>query len=186
MNKLAIDIKSRTYYLDQNSKPRFNWHNSKGKKFVGQFYQAVESNEIQDVNNTIVKIDKNGYGTFKVYLNENLTRKNNPRSLIRYCLDDKGNSIINSLSVESFLQPRIIKKDKQQNILIDTCIIGDSISGLYYETNSQHCRRAADWKNFVGPRMRVMGLLYPAMQQIVDLYNFNEMHLGSMKRAFDI
>jgi hypothetical protein len=34
--------------------------------------------------------------------------------------------------------------------------------------------------------MRVMGLLYPAMQKIVDLYNFKEIHLGSMKRAFDI
>jgi hypothetical protein len=34
--------------------------------------------------------------------------------------------------------------------------------------------------------MRVMGLLYPSMHKIVDLYNFKEINLGSMKRAFDI
>ena len=136
MNKLAIDIKSRTYYLDQMGNKSFNWYNSHGVKFVGQFQQAVESINTENVNTenvnrTIVKIDKNGYGTFRVYLNENITRKNNPRSLIRDSLDDKGNSIINSLSVESFISPTIIKKGKLSIIPI----IGDSISGLYYETN---------------------------------------------------
>lgn len=31
-----------------------------------------------------------------------------------------------------------------------------------------------------------MGLLYPAMQKIVNLYTFNQVDLEAMKRAFDI
>lgn len=40
--------------------------------------------------------------------------------------------------------------------------------------------------NTVGPELRKMGLLYPAMQRIVDLYNFNGLVMGAMKRAFDV
>ena len=43
-----------------------------------------------------------------------------------------------------------------------------------------------DWVNTVGPELRKMGLLYPAMQRIVDLYNFKDVTMPAMKRAFDI
>ena len=31
-----------------------------------------------------------------------------------------------------------------------------------------------------------MALMYPAMQRIVDLYNFQNMSMAGMKRAFDV
>lgn len=60
------------------------------------------------------------------------------------------------------------------------------MSGTYFESNRDLGEQTPDWKNYVGPRLRLMGLLYPAMQKIVNLYSFNQVHLDSMKRAFDI
>ena len=60
------------------------------------------------------------------------------------------------------------------------------MSGTYFESNSDLGERYPDWKNYVGPRLRLMGLLYPAMQKIVNLYSFNKVDLDAMKRAFDI
>ena len=43
-----------------------------------------------------------------------------------------------------------------------------------------------DWVHDIGPELRKFGLVYPVMQNILDLYNFKEMHLLSMKRCFDV
>ena len=43
-----------------------------------------------------------------------------------------------------------------------------------------------DWVHDVGPLLRQMALMYPAMQRIVDLYNFQNMSMAGMKRAFDV
>ena len=43
-----------------------------------------------------------------------------------------------------------------------------------------------DWVHDVGPILRQMALIYPAMQRIVNLYNFQGMAMGGMKRAFDV
>ena len=40
--------------------------------------------------------------------------------------------------------------------------------------------------NHVGPFLRTMRLMYPAMQKIVDLYNFKSIVMPAMKRAFDV
>ena len=40
--------------------------------------------------------------------------------------------------------------------------------------------------NHAGPFLRTMGLMYPAMQKIVDLYNFKSIVMPAMKRAFDV
>ena len=43
-----------------------------------------------------------------------------------------------------------------------------------------------DWIHDIGPYLRSVGLIYPVMQNIVDLYNFKKVHLLSMKRCFDV
>ena len=43
-----------------------------------------------------------------------------------------------------------------------------------------------DWKNEVGPKLRMNALLFPAMQGILDLYSFQNISIDSMKRAFDV
>ena len=43
-----------------------------------------------------------------------------------------------------------------------------------------------DWVHDVGPILRQMALIYPTMQKIVDLYNFQGMSMAAMKRAFDV
>lgn len=40
--------------------------------------------------------------------------------------------------------------------------------------------------NVVGPKLRRMGLIYPSMQKIVDLYDFDGLSMSAMKRAFTI
>lgn len=42
-----------------------------------------------------------------------------------------------------------------------------------------------DWVNFVGPRLRVMAMMYPAMQRLANLYQL-KVTMGAMKRVFSI
>ncbi len=43
-----------------------------------------------------------------------------------------------------------------------------------------------DWLHTVGPKLKLMGLMYPAMQNIIDLYNYDGLSMNAMKRAFEI
>lgn len=43
-----------------------------------------------------------------------------------------------------------------------------------------------DWLHLVGPKLKVMGLMYPSMQKIVDLFNYDGLSMDAMKRAFEI
>jgi hypothetical protein len=118
-----------------------------------------------------VKIDEYGRGQFKVYLNENLTQQNNPRSF-------KGskNPIISSLCLTSTITAKI-RNRSHKNIINspseDTITSIDNISGIYFESNPSKGHQCPDWKNNIGPKLRVVGLMYPAMQNILNLYSFN-------------
>ncbi len=68
----------------------------------------------------------------------------------------------------------------------------EDISATFFQTNKLLYSKdkifniSPDWINYVGPRMRIMGLLYPAMQKIINLYSFMGIDMDAMKRAFDI
>ena len=43
-----------------------------------------------------------------------------------------------------------------------------------------------DWVHDVGPELRKAALLFPQMQKILDLYNFQGLHMNAMRRSFDV
>ena len=43
-----------------------------------------------------------------------------------------------------------------------------------------------DWVHDIGPILRKYALIFPVMQEMLDLYNFKAIRLTAMKRAFDI
>lgn len=116
-------------------------------------------------------------------MNEDLTNLNNPRTLSK--LD--SNPILSSIALEGAIQYSGPGEG-------DAYIYGDDISVTFFETNvnNSHAKgdflnmKTPDWVNYVGPRMRIMGLLYPAMQKIINLYSFMGIDMEAMKRAFDI
>ena len=69
-------------------------------------------------------------------------------------------------------------------------------TGIFYENNikfdknnkpvPQDPYENIDWLHVVGPKLKVMGLMYPSMQKIVDLYNYDGLSMDAMKRAFEI
>ena len=99
----------------------------------------------------------------KFALNEDLTYLNNPRYPIFENLTISGN---------------IIEKNEPKNFnSLDFCC-------LFFHNKPEASK--LDWVSTVGPELRKMGLLYPSMQRIVDLYNFKSLSMPAMKRAFDI
>lgn len=56
---------------------------------------------------------------------------------------------------------------------------------LFFETDPK-IDNVVDWYNDISPILKKMGLLYPSMQKLVDLYTFRGMSMLSMKRAFDV
>ena len=108
----------------------------------------------------------NGKATLKFALNTDLTSKNNPRHDIAKSLSQCGNIFI---------------VDAQDNTISKVV----DFSAIFYETDEVQ-KQKVDWVSDVSPILKMMGLLYPSMQNIVDLYNFENVSMSAMKRAFDI
>jgi hypothetical protein len=162
-------------------KNTYFWKNSTGQHFAPQFNNP--DNDKTSVMTKTIKLDAEGRGSFLLYMNENLTRFNNPRSLVPPKLRGKGfstNPVISSIAITCDLNATFVKNGTEK------IFSQDGVSAIYYESNPDLGEQFPDWKNYVGPRLRVMGLLYPAMQKIIDLYSFKQVNLDSMKRAFDI
>ena len=56
---------------------------------------------------------------------------------------------------------------------------------IFYE-NMPKRDTAVDWVNDISPILKQMGLFYPSMQKIINLYNFRAISMRAMRRAFDI
>lgn len=56
---------------------------------------------------------------------------------------------------------------------------------LFYETQPR-TDNVVDWVRDIGPTLKQMGLLYPSMQKIINLYEFQSVSMRAMRRAFDI
>ncbi len=57
---------------------------------------------------------------------------------------------------------------------------------MFYQNSREYPYKDIDWLNKVGPKLKLMGLMYPSMQKIVDLYNYDGLSMNAMKRAFEI
>ena len=100
-------------------------------------------------------------------LDEDLSAKNNPRHEWKNSLALCGNMMVQN----------------GENILsnkIEFCC-------KFFENEERNVKTdRIDWVHDIGPELRQSGLVYPVMQNILDLYNFKSLHLLSMKRSFDI
>ena len=57
---------------------------------------------------------------------------------------------------------------------------------MSFQNPSKDPYESIDWLNVVGPKLKLMGLMYPAMQNIVNLYDYDGLSMNAMKRAFEI
>lgn len=64
--------------------------------------------------------------------------------------------------------------------------ISASFTALFFQNPSKNPFYRIDWQHSVGPKLRLMGLMYPSMQNIVDLYNYDGLSMPAMRRAFEI
>ena len=113
-----------------------------------------------------------------ICLNEDLTAETNPRRLNDY----SENPILGSMVSEA--QVNVTYNMKGGCIITDAT--NDNFTAMFFESNPLKGIQTPDWHHFVGPRLRVMALMYPAMQKIIDLYDFKSITIDAMKRAFDI
>ena len=77
---------------------------------------------------------------------------------------------------------KIEKMQETKSTFIDFCCIFFQNE----ENPSLSEKNNIDWVHDVGPVLRKMALIYPAMQKIIDLYNFQGISIAAMKRAFDV
>ena len=93
---------------------------------------------------------KNGVGTLTVSLQEPLTAENNPRSELKsLCL----------IGTVDITKNEGINPDNQFTV-------------MFYQNEEKNKNHTIDWVSDIGPLLKNMALLYPAMQNIVDLYTF--------------
>lgn len=50
---------------------------------------------------------------------------------------------------------------------------------------TQHSKKEIDWVHYVGPKLRVMAMMYPAMQRLANIYEL-KVPLQAMRRVFSI
>ena len=93
---------------------------------------------------------KNGVGTLTVSLQEPLTAENNPRSEL------KSLCLIGTVDIT-----------KNEGINPD-----NKFTVMFYQNEEKNKNHTIDWVSDIGPLLKNMALLYPAMQNIVDLYTF--------------
>lgn len=55
---------------------------------------------------------------------------------------------------------------------------------VYFQNPRNDPYESIDWLNVVGPKLKLMGLMYPAMQNIVNFYDYDGLSMNAMKRAF--
>jgi hypothetical protein len=61
-----------------------------------------------------------------------------------------------------------------------------NFTALFFQNPSKNPFYRIDWQHVVGPKLRLMGLMYPSMQNIVNLYNYDGLSMQAMRRAFEI
>jgi hypothetical protein len=64
--------------------------------------------------------------------------------------------------------------------------INPNITALFFHNPKVNPYSKIDWLNVVGPKLRLMGLMYPSMQNIVNLYDYDGLSMSAMRRAFEI
>lgn len=104
----------------------------------------------------------NGYATIDVFLNRSLTEINNPRhpAMESLCLVGKIKPVENGPATD--------------------------FTALFFQNPKYNPYEKIDWLNVVGPKLKLMGLMYPSMQNIIDLYDYDGLSMSAMKRAFEI
>lgn len=70
-------------------------------------------------------------------------------------------------------------RDKDEKILSK-----QDFTTVFFQNPSKDPYESIDWLNVVGPKLKLMGLMYPAMQNIVNLYDYDGLSMNAMKRAF--
>ena len=108
----------------------------------------------------------NGRASVNVYLNKPLTDQNNPRW-----------PFLESLCLVGSLTTSLNNTD-----------LNKTFTAIYFQNTAESDKKSpldyVDWVNVVGPKLKLMGLLYPSMQKIVNLYSYDGMSMSAMKRAF--
>jgi hypothetical protein len=61
-----------------------------------------------------------------------------------------------------------------------------NFTALYFQNPDKYPYDKIDWLNTIGPKLKLMGLMYPSMQNIINLYDYDGLSMNAMRRAFEI
>ena len=165
-----------------DSKMNISINNPQKNTFPDNFvWKSLETGNVfklnfvgDDNSKSVTKVFtfKDGVTSVKLSLNEDLTEKNNPRA---FPLKNATNSIFKNLTLPGKIS---IKGNTDLELSLSCNFFQNKLPSTII--------KKTDWVHDIGPVLKRMGLLYPSMQRVVNLYHFMGLSMYSMKRAFDV